>query len=92
MFLNSLIRSYGSLPEDYQIIGFDNSPISNEAVIPTSTVGQQIDKIAETAMEILVEQMNERKKRKPVIQTTPVHKVITPLLINRDTTCNVNQL
>ena len=27
MFLNSLIRSYGSLPEDYQIIGFDNSPI-----------------------------------------------------------------
>lgn len=44
MFLNSLIRSYGSLPEDYQIIGFDNSPISNEAVIPTSTVGQQIDK------------------------------------------------
>lgn len=92
MFLNSLIRSYGSLPEDYQIIGFDNSPISNEAVIPTSTVGQQIDKIAETAMEILVEQMNERKKRKPVIQTTPVHKVITPVLINRDTTCIVSQL
>ena len=92
MFLNSLIRSYGSLPEDYQIIGFDNSPISNEAVIPTSTVGQQIDKIAETAMEILVEQMNERKKRKPVVLTTPVHKVITPVLINRDTTCIVNQL
>ena len=89
MFLNSLIRSYGSLPEDYQIIGFDNSPISNEAVIPTSTVGQQIDKIAETPMEILVEQMNERKKRKPVILTTPVHKVITPILINRNTTCIV---
>ena len=91
MFLNSLIRSYGSLPDDYQIIGFDNSPISNEAVVPTSTIGQQIDKIAETAMEILVEQMNGRKKRKPVIQTTPVHKVITPVLINRDTTCIVNQ-
>ena len=66
MFLNSLIRSHDSLPDDYRIIGFDNSPISYEAVIPTSTVGQQIDKIAETAMEILVEQMNERKKRKPV--------------------------
>ena len=91
MFLNSLIRSYGSLPDDYQIIGFDNSPISNEAVVPTSTIGQQIDKIAETAMEILVEQMNGRKKRKPVIQTTPVHKVIPPVLINRDTTCIVNQ-
>ena len=86
MFLNSLIRSHGSLPDDYRIIGFDNSPISYEAVIPTSTVGQQIDKIAETAMEILVEQMNERKKRKPVIPKDPIHKVITPVLIKRETT------
>lgn len=80
------------LPDDYQIIGFDNAPISNEAVIPTSTVGQQIDKIAQTAMEILVEQMNERKKRKPAVLTTPVHKVITPVLISRDTTCIVNHV
>ncbi len=90
MFLNSLIRSHGSLPEDYRIIGFDNSPISSEAVIPTSTIGQQIDKIAETAMEILVEQMNERKKRKPAIPKNPVHKVITPILFNRVTT-NLNK-
>lgn len=34
MFLNSLIRMHGSLPDDYRIIGFDNSPISSEAVIP----------------------------------------------------------
>lgn len=86
MFLNSLIRTYGSLPDDYRLIGFDNSPISSEAVIPTSTVGQQIDKIAEAAMEILVEQMNERKKRKPPAPGSPVHKIITPLLISRDTT------
>jgi len=86
MFLNSLIRMHGSLPEDYRIIGFDNSPISSEAVIPTSTVGQQIDKIAEAAMEILVEQMNERKKRRPAAPGRPVHKIITPILISRETT------
>lgn len=86
IFLNHLIRLHGCLPDDYRIIGFDNSPISGEAVIPTSTVGQQIDKIANTAMEILVEQMNERKKRKPVLLTKPIHKVITPILFNRQTT------
>lgn len=86
IFLNCLIRMHGSLPDDYRIIGFDNSPISGEAVIPTSTVGQQIDKIAETAMEILVDLMNERKKRKPVTISAPIHKVITPILISRETT------
>lgn len=86
MFLNSLIRLHGSLPDDYRIIGFDNSPISGEAVIPTSTIGQQIDKIAETAMEMLVERMAERKKRKPAVCGEPIHKIITPVLIRRDTT------
>ena len=62
ILLNFLIQRHGSLRDDYRIIGFDNSPISGEAVIPTSTVGQQIDKIASAAMEILVDQMKERKK------------------------------
>ncbi len=86
MMLNCLVRMYGSLPDDYRIIGFDNSPISSEAVIPTSTIGQQIDKIADAAMEILVDQMNERKKRRPLLLNEPIHKVITPVLISRETT------
>lgn len=86
ILLNLLINKYGKLPDDYRIIGFDNSPISSEAVIPTSTISQQIDKIAATAMEILVEQMNERKKRRPVPLETPVHKIITPILVCRETT------
>lgn len=86
IFLNYLIRIYGSMPDDYCIVGFDNSPISTEAVIPTSTVGQQIDVIAKTAMEILVEQMTERKKRRPTFLSEPIHKTITPILINRETT------
>ena len=86
VFLNLLIRKYGSLPDTYQIIGFDNSPISKEAVIPISTVGQQISVIADEAMKVLSEQMNERKKRRPAPLREPVHKIIPPILIRRKTT------
>lgn len=86
ILLNILINQYGGFPDDYRIVGFDNSPISSEAVIPTSTVSQQIDTIAATAMEILVSQMDERKKRRPVPLESPIHKVITPVLIRRETT------
>ncbi|MGN1166482.1 MAG: LacI family DNA-binding transcriptional regulator [Lachnospiraceae bacterium] len=86
IFLNLLIRKYGTLPDDYLIVGFDDSPISSEAIIPISTVGQQIDKIANEAVSLLVDQMNERKKRKPAPLTEPIHKVITPILLRRETT------
>ena len=80
------MRKYGTLPKDYLLIGFDNSPISREAVIPISTIGQQIDQIAYEAVSLLVEQMDERKKRRPVPLKEPVHKVITPILLRRETT------
>ena len=86
ILLNLLIREYGCLPEKYRIIGFDDSPISREAVIPISTVGQQINKMAYEAVSLLVGQMEERKKRRPVILQEPVHKVIAPVLIRRETT------
>ena len=86
VLLNLLFRKYGKLPDTYQIIGFDNSPISREAVIPTSTVGQQIPVIANEAMELLSVQMAERKKRRPQPLKEPVHKIIPPILIRRETT------
>lgn len=86
IMLNILIRKYGTLPDDYCIVGFDNSPICNEAVIPISTVGQQSEIIADEAMKLLVMQMNERKKRKPVPLKEPIHKIVTPILIRRETT------
>ena len=86
IFLNLLIKKYGTLPDDYLIVGFDDSPIARESVIPISTVGQQIDRIAYEAVSLLVDQMNERKKRRPVLLSEPVHKVVTPILIRRETT------
>ncbi len=84
--LNIIFREYGSLPDEFRIIGFDDSPIAGQAIIPTSTIGQQIDKIAYEAMELLVSQMNERKKRRPKPQTELIHKSVTPILVRRETT------
>ena len=86
VFLNLLIQRYGTMPKDYYLVGFDDSPISTEAVLPISTVGQHIDKIAFEAVRLQVEQMDERKKRDPVLLEEPIHKVITPYLIRRETT------
>ena len=86
ILLNILVRKYGTLPDNYRIVGFDNSPASGEAVIPISTIGQQIELIADEAMKLLVMQMNERKKRRPAPLTEPIHKIVTPILIRRETT------
>lgn len=87
IMLNIIFREFGTLPDEYRIIGFDDSPIAKEAIIPISTVGQQIDKIAYEAVDLLVSQMNERKKRRPNLQNELIHKNITPILMRRDTTC-----
>ena len=86
MFLNLIFQKYGYFPDTYELVGFDNSPIASEAILPITTVGQQIDLIAKTSMELLVQQMEERKKRKPVPLAIPIHKQITPVLIRRKTT------
>ncbi|MFG6382827.1 MAG: substrate-binding domain-containing protein [Lachnospiraceae bacterium] len=84
--LNIIFREYGTLPDEYRIIGFDDSPITEQAIIPISTIGQQINKIAYEAMELLVSQMNERKKRRPKPQIEIIHKSVTPILVRRETT------
>lgn len=87
--LHYLIRRYGKLPDDYKLIGFDDSPVSREAIVPISTIGQQIDKIAAAAMEILNVQIKESHKRKPALSSEPVHQIIPPVLIHRETTLPV---
>lgn len=57
MFLNLIFQKYGCLPDTYELVGFDNSPIASEAILPITTIGQQIDVIAHTSMELLVHQM-----------------------------------
>ncbi len=86
ILLNLIVRKYGTLPDCYRLIGFDDSPVSTEAIIPTSTIGQQVEKIAKEAMDLLVMQMNEQKKRKPSPLPAVIHRTVTPVLMRRDTT------
>lgn len=86
ILLNILLRKYGKLPKEYKIVGFDGTSISSEAVIPISTVAQQIDVMAKEAMALLVMQMEERKKRRPTPLKEPIHKVVPPVAIKRETT------
>lgn len=84
ILLNIIFRKYGKLPSRYCIIGFDDSPISREAIIPLSTIGQQVDVMASSAMELLLKQIEARRKRVPV-KLDPEHKIITPVLVKRET-------
>ncbi len=77
--LNLIVRKYRYLPDRYKLIGFDNSPVCLDAVVSLSTVGQQIDRIAYEAASLLVQQIQHRTEK-------PVHKVITPVLIRREST------
>lgn len=47
-----------------------------------------MDVIAKTAMDLLVQQMDEQKKRAPKPLGEPIHKQIAPVLIRRHTTNN----
>ncbi len=84
ILLNIIFRKYGKLPSRFCIIGFDDSPVSREAIIPLSTIGQQVDVMASSAMELLLMQINERRKSAPE-RLVPEHRIITPVLVKRET-------
>ncbi len=86
VLLNIFFQKYSNMPKDYRVIGFDDSPISREAIIPISTIGQQTKVLAEEAMKLLNMQMEERRKRAPKPLKEPIHKCIAPILIRRATT------
>ena len=86
ILVNLLVRKHGKLPEDYLIVGFDDSPASRNAIFPISTVAQQIDVLATEAVKLLVEQIEEHKNSKHTPVSEPIHKMITPVLIRRETT------
>ena len=91
IFMNIVLRSGRRVPEDYEIIGFDDSPASREAIIPFTTVGQDTKRLAEAAMELLVRQIEARKKRHADQELQPEHRVVEPAVIRRESTLNLVQ-
>ena len=86
IMLNIIMREYHHLPDEYRLVGFDNSPIAEQAVVPISTVGQQIETLAVEAMELLLSQMQARKEKTAKTRPRLIHKKITPVLLRRETT------
>lgn len=84
--LNIIFKRYGKLPDDYRIVGFDNSAASSEAIIPISTISQQYDLIAEEAMKLLVMQIDGQKNRVPTELSEVIHKTVPVTVVERETT------
>ncbi len=70
-------------------MGFDDSPIALDAVFPISTIGQQAQQMAESAVSLLSEEMRKMRQRRPDPSKEPIHKIIQPVLIERETTLRV---
>lgn len=85
IFLNAVFQKYGCLPDNYKIIGFDDSPIASEAILPLSSIKQDISKITETALDILQDLIQEHRKTKGKQQTIQ-HREVATKLIKRNTT------
>ena len=83
ILLNILVRNKKNIPDEYEIIGFDNSPISMESILPITTVKQDIVKIAEESMKLILRQINAKNKNMPI---TIEHINIDTELIQRETT------
>ena len=86
IMVNILVQRYGRLPADYRVVGFDDIAMAKEAVIPISTVKQQIDVMVNAAMEILNLQIGEFKETGDLKKVKQIHRVIPPILIRRRTT------
>lgn len=85
IFLNILIKNKKAIPDEYEIIGFDNSPISKEAIIPITTVGQNISQISDCAIKSLLRQINIKEQKK---NYSLEHITIETEIFIRETTSN----
>ena len=83
--LNIVMRKYGRLPDDIRIVGFDNSAASAGAIIPISTIGQQLDLIARSVMELLNAQIDAIHSGKAADRNIQ-HRIIPLVTIPRETT------
>lgn len=85
IFLNILFINHESIPDEYELIGFDNSPNSPQAIIPITTIGQNITALAQNAIESIAQQIDSINSCSSV-QTAINHIIIPPTLIERQTT------
>jgi len=60
--INTVVGKGVRVPEELSVIGFDDNPIAAQARIPLTTVRQALDEMGRVAMQILVQQIQGKKK------------------------------
>lgn len=88
LFLNSALTNGFQIPTQLEIIGFDNSPVSEQAILPITTVGQNVNRIVSQTIRLLGQQLEEYRKN-PHTDLLQKHLVIKPKLLLRKTTTNI---
>lgn len=86
IFLNILVKHGENIPDEYQIIGFDNSPDSSQSIIPITTISQDIPAIAQSAIDLIAHQINQSSIDGQAGSESIQHIIIQPTLIERETT------
>lgn len=83
-FVNILKKYERLIPEEFVIIGFDNT-VSNYGIVPITTISQNIKKIAENTIDILSEQIKQKNAN---LELSIKKVLVEPTLILRNTTKN----
>jgi len=66
------IREHGfSVPEDFSVVGLDNSILSEFSYPPLTTIAQPFDQMAREAINLLIKLMEGKKIRKKEILLPP---------------------
>jgi LacI family transcriptional regulator len=80
------------VPEDFSIVGFDNSPLSKMVYPQLTTVSQPVTEMADLTVELLVEKINikENQKRNKALKPEYKRVILDTRLIIRESCMSLN--
>ena len=83
--IKTLRKRNVQVPDDVSVTGYDNSIISENGLVPLTTIAHPQEKLGEMAAELLLEQI-----RKIPPEESRVERLIKPELIIRESTKQKN--
>ncbi|MFL6556543.1 MAG: substrate-binding domain-containing protein, partial [Bacillus sp. (in: firmicutes)] len=76
------------IPNELSIVGFDNSILAKLSDPPLTTIAQPIEEMGAKAVELLVDEITNKKDRSNKVMQ---RVVMSPLLIVRDSTAPISK-
>ena len=74
--MRAIIGSGMRVPEDYSIVGFDNTPLGSLVSPELTTVSQPIKAMADLSVELLIEKINLKEEQKRQKDLKPIYQRI----------------